>query len=349
PDYGTLRDEAIAQGTFNGGKTYVGQADDPFFLDLRVFDLLYGANLSETGQDTLNGYNVNTIALQVPKSVLALKHSPNRNPVIGVWSTTDRRARLSASGGTAKGKWVQVSRLGNPLVNEVVVPVKYKDAFNSIAPWQDHTVAPVVKKVLDPIVPKLVQAIYHIQAPATPRNDLVEIFLTGLCKKCGPVKADLNSPRLNKDVVKHDIVPAEELRLNMSVAPTASPNRLGVIGGDAQGFPNGRRLGDDVIDIGLQVLEGAATNGPVAALANGDGVNANDTAFGTTFPYVALPHAQGVNETNAMATLPPGGSGGDGGFFGGHRVPVAAASFAAALVALALAFVARRRRTVVAS
>src|SRR5581483_10662066 len=185
--------------------------------------------------------------------------------------------------------------------------------------------------VLDPIVPKLVQAIYHIQAPPTPRNDLAEIFLTGLCKKCGPVKADLNSPRLNKDVVKHDIVPAEELRLNMSVAPTASPNRLGVIGGDLQGF------------------EGAATNGPVAALANGDGVNANDSAFGTTFPYVALPHAQDVNQTHAMATLPPGGSGGDGGFFGGHRVPVAAASFAAALVALGLAFVARRRRTVVAS
>src|SRR5581483_7429413 len=203
--------------------------------------------------------------------------------------------------------------------------------------------------VLDPIVPKLVQAIYHIQAPPTPRNDLAEIFLTGLCKKCGPVKADLNSPRLNKDVVKRDIVPAEELRLNMSVAPTASPNRLGVIGGDLQGFPNGRRLGDHVIDIGLQVLEGAATNGPVAALANGDGVNANDSAFGTTFPYVALPHAQDVNQTHAMATLPPGGSGGDGGFFGGHRVPVAAASFAAALVALGLAFVARRRRTVVAS
>jgi hypothetical protein len=339
PDYGQLVDEAIAQGQLpGGGQNYVGQADDPFFLDLRVFDLLYGGDLSEAGQDTLDGYNVDVIALQVPKADLALRHHPVKNPVIGVWSTTDRRAT------TGKHPWVQVSRLGNPLVNEAVVPLKYKDAFNAIGPYVDHTVTPVVDKVKDPIIPKLVEAIYGIPAPATPRNDLVEIFLTGICKTCGPIEADLNSQLINNGVDAKDFVPAEELRLNMSVAPTAEPNRLGVIGGDFQGFPNGRRLGDDVIDIALQVMEGAATNGIVEPLAGGDGVNANDEPFQATFPYVALPHDAAVNTTSATSVLPPAGGGGGG--FTAHRVPVAAAALSAALVAMVMAAVARRRRAV---
>jgi hypothetical protein len=340
PDYKTLRDESIAQGQLpEGGQNYVGQADDPFFLDLRVFDLLYGGDLSEGGQDTLDGYNVNTAALQVPKTDLALNGRPDSNPVIGVWSTTDERATVGRH-----HRWVQVSRLGNPLVNEAVVPLKYKDAFNSIGPAIDHTIAPVVAKVKDPIVPKLVQAIYGIQAPPTPRNDLVEIFLTGICKACGPINADLNSQLLNKAVKASNFVPSDELRLNMSVPPATSPNRMGVIGGDTAGFPNGRRLGDDVIDIALQVMEGAATNGPVAALAAGDGVNANDVPFDTTFPYVALPHDTAVNQTTTMTALPPGG-GGNGGGFGAHRLPIAAASLAAALVAMVMAAYARRRRS----
>src|SRR6185312_13731292 len=93
PNYARLRQQNIAQGQLpEGGQNYVGQADDPFFLDLRVFDLLYGGNLSETGHDTLSGYDVNTIVLQVPKAEVALKHNPDRNPVVGVWSTTDRRS-----------------------------------------------------------------------------------------------------------------------------------------------------------------------------------------------------------------------------------------------------------------
>jgi hypothetical protein len=339
PDYQTLSNEAIAPLP-EGGQTWVGQADDPFFLDLRVFDLLYGGDLSEGGQDTLDGYNVNVIGLQVPKSDLALHGNATNNPVVGIWSTTEERSTV--------GKhhvWRQVSRLGNPLVNEAVVPLKYKDAFNTIGPAVDHTIAPVVAKVKDPIVPKLVQAIYGIPAPPAPRNDLVEIFLTGICKACGPISADLNSQLLNKGVNPDKFVPSEELRLNMSVPPTAQPNRLGVIGGDNAGFPNGRRLGDDVIDIALQVMEGAATNGPVAALANGDGVNGNDVPFATTFPYVALPHDTAVNQT--MTSLPPPfGGGGDGGGFGGHRVPIAAASLAAAMVAMGLAVLARRRRSI---
>src|SRR6202043_75272 len=129
-------------------------------------------------------------------------------------------------------------------------------------------------------------------APKTPRNDLVEIFLTGICKACGPIKADLNSQLLNKDVQKKAFVPAEELRLNMSIAPAATPNRLGVLAGDLQGVPNGRRLPDDVVDIAVQSVEGAAQSGKlVQALAAGDGVNQNDVPFGSTFPYVAVPHA----------------------------------------------------------
>jgi hypothetical protein len=306
PNYARLRAQNIGMGQLpGGGQNYVGQSDDPFFLDLRVFDLLYGGNLSETGHDTLAGYNVNTIVLQVPKSDLALKGDANRNPVIGVWSTTDRKStNLSSSRSDSDdGRYVQVSRLGNPLVNEVVVPLKYKDAFNAIPPSADHTVAPVVDKVLNPIVPQLVQKIYGIPAPKTPRNDLVEIFLTGIAKNAPPldgsappIQADLNSQVLNKDVDPKKFVPAEELRLNMSVPVTAHPNRLGVLGGDLQGFPNGRRLSDDVVDIELQALEGAAQSGKlVQALASGDGVNANERPFGGTFPYVPLPHDQAVN------------------------------------------------------
>jgi hypothetical protein len=321
PDYASLRAQAILPFGNGTSKSYAGQADDPFFLDLRVFDLLYGGNLSETGHDTLSGYNVNTLALQVPKSDLALKGDATRNPVVGIWSTTNEKTYQVLGGGANKGvgKYAQVSRLGNPLVNEVVVPLKYKDAFNSIAPWQDHLVAPVVQKVLDPTVPKLVQAIYGIKAPATPRNDLVEIFLTGIAKNAptldgskAPIAADLNSQVLNKDVNARNFVPAEELRLNMAVPVTAMPNRLGVIGGDFQGYPNGRRLTDDVIDIALQAVEGAAQTGTIVApLAAGDAVNANDKAFGTTFPYVALPNENSVNNVkgapNSGAALPVGG------------------------------------------
>jgi hypothetical protein len=351
PNYATLRDEAITQGTFSDGKTYVGQADDPFFLDLRVFDLLYGANLSEAGHDTLDGYNVNTIALQVPKSDLALKGDATRNPVIGVWSTTERRATTaySATGVSTSGKWVQVSRLGNPLVNEAVVPLQYKDAFNGIQPWQDHLVAPVVAKVKDPIVPHLIQAIYGIQAPPTPRNDIVEIFLTGICKACGPIQADLNSQLLNKDVNAKNFVPAEELRLNTAIPPTAQPNRLGVLAGDFQGFPNGRRLGDDVIDIAVQSLEGAAQSGQlVQALAAGDGVDANDVPFLSSFPYVALPHTGSVNTADPASSSSAAVPGGGGTSYRGFDATRTAALAVLGLALLATAGLGIRRRKSVA-
>ncbi len=309
PDYGVLR----SQATYNlpgGGKTYSGQADDPFFLDLRVFDLLYGANATEVGQDTLASYNVNAIALQVPKTALAIGGNAMANPVIGVWSTTDRRsANVADAPGTPDTTFVQVSRLGNPLVNEVVIPLSLKDAFNSVSPDQDANIPAVVDKVVNPILPGLIQAIYGVPAPAAPRNDLVEIFLQGISKANAGftgdpnvvLNVDLNSQELNADDatargVGVDFRPSEMLRLNMSVAPAAAPHRLGVLAGDVAGFPNGRRLTDDVVDIAIQAVEGAAQSGQlVAALATIDSVDRNDREFGTTFPYLALPHLNGVN------------------------------------------------------
>jgi hypothetical protein len=309
PDYATLRDQAITK-VRGGGKTFAGQADDPFFADLRVFDLLYGGDLSETGTDTLKGYNVNTIALQVPKSELSLKGNAERNPVVGIWSSTSKQS-LKLGGGKAKpqGAFAQVSRLGNPLVNEVVLPAGLKDAFNSLTPDKDAGIKQVVSSVTEPELPKLIEGIYKIPAPKTPRNDLVEIYLTGIAKKAptldgstAPIQADLNSQVLNKDVKAKAFQPSEMLRLNTAVPPTAEPNRLGVLAGDLQGFPNGRRLGDDVIDISLQAVEGAAQDGKlVDALAAGDGVDANDDAFEAKFPYVALPNTNSVNTASAAA------------------------------------------------
>jgi hypothetical protein len=300
PDYQTLRDQAVT--TLPGGwKSFAGQADDPFFADLRIFDLLYGGNLSEVGQDTLAGYNVNTIALQLPFKDVALNGDATRNPVIGVWSTTERQ-RIRLAGGGSAGDWVQVSRLGNPLVNEVIVPTGLKDAFNALSPDRDASIPTLVQRVTDPEVPKLINSIYGLPAPATPRNDLSEIFLTGITTKAGgPIKADLNSQLNNADVNPNRFRPSEMLRLNLGVPVTAQPNRLGVLGGDLQGFPNGRRLTDDVVDIELQALEGAAQTGQlVQALAAGDRVDHNDNAFGTAFPYVALPNSEGVNVHNGV-------------------------------------------------
>ena len=139
----------------------------------------------------------------------------------------------------------------------------------------------------------LIEKIYGIKAPPTPRNDLVAIFLTGL--------KGLNQPA--------NPTPAEMLRLNTSIKPSSSPNRLGVLAGDNAGFPNGRRLADDVVDIELQAVEGAVKVDKAGAptgvtlvkpLAAGDGVNANDVAFGTSFPYLALPNS-GSGATGAAS------------------------------------------------
>jgi Domain of unknown function (DUF4331) len=255
PDYAKL----AGQATYTRGstRTYAGQADDPFFLDLRVFDLLYGGDLSEVGNDSLAGQNVNTVALQIPVSGLG-----GANKVVGVWSTT--------SIPRAGGRFTQVSRLGSPLVNEVVIPLAKKDRWNASKPSNDGQFA---SYVLNPGLPDVVQAVYGIPAPTVPRNDLKQVFLTGI-------------PGLNQP--KH-VTASEMLRLKLRpYAGPATPNRLGVIAGDNNGFPNGRRLADDVLDIALQVMEGELVGNPNDL---GDDVNTNDVPFRSTFPYVALPHS----------------------------------------------------------
>ncbi len=337
PDYASLRDQALSP-TSDGGTSFVGQADDPFFLDLRVFDLLYGADLSEAGNDTLTGYNTNSIALQVPTS--SLTAGGDDSGIIGVWSTTDQQTlTLSPGKATPGGDFVQVSRLGAPLVNEVVLPAELKDAFNSLTPDQDATVQAAVDRVNDPEVPKLIEAIYKLPAPAAPRDDLFAAFLTGI--------KGLNQPP--------KVTPSEMLRLNTKIAPSSNPNRLAVLAKDTAGFPNGRRLTDDVVDIELQALEGAVRTGKIVeALAAGDGVNENDVAFGSTFPYVALPHSgsstaargtsTGVKADATGSTAPTGGVSTG---FGGTADGAAVLPVTLALVGLALAgsgLVLRRRR-----
>ncbi len=342
PNYAALRDEAITPVP-GGGKSFAGQADDPFFLDLRVFDLLYGANLKEVGSDTLNNYNVNSIALQVPTAELTA--GGDGSGIVGVWSTTDQQTlALSPGKATPTGDYVQVSRLGAPLVNEVVVPAGLKDAFNSLPPVKDHTIPAVVAKVNDPEVPHLIEAIYGIKAPATPRDDIFAAFLTGI--------KGLNQPP--------KVVPAEMLRLNTGIKPSADPKRLGVLAGDNAGFPNGRRLADDVVDIELQALEGAIRTGKLNPALT-DKVDRNDKAFGKSFPYLALPtsgsstQARGTsvatggtaNAADTSSTAPSGAvAAGTGG--SGSSLPVVPAGLG--LLGLAAvgagALVVRRRATV---
>ena len=167
-----------------------------------------------------------------------------------------------------------------PLVNEVVVGLARKDAFNSLAPTGD---AAALDRVLDPEFPKLVRAIYGIAAPPAPRTDLVTIFLTGI-------------PGLNQPA---NATPSEQLRLNVAVPHNPNPHPLGVLGGDAQGFPNGRRLADDATDVIVRAAMGATPFTPAFNVAPnnrlGDGVDRNDRPFRTTFPYVAAAYSGNLN------------------------------------------------------
>lgn len=282
PDYEKLF--RAGTQTYNHGQssTWAGQSDDAFFLDLRIFDLLYGGDFGEVGDDTLQGFNVQTIALQVPSEALAWNHRVERNPIIGVWSETSRRSTevTTVKGNKASsGPYVQVSRLGNPLVNEVVIPVGKKDLFNASEPKNDGQFLPYVQ---DPLVPHVVKSVYGLPIPDSDkdargiqRSDLISVFLTGV--------EGLNQPR--------NVTPSEMLRLNM-LTPVCGRtscgtfSRLGVIGGDVSGYPNGRRLQDDVVDIALQVVEGELLGNPNEL---GDGVNYNDKPFLNSFPYVAMP------------------------------------------------------------
>jgi hypothetical protein len=284
PDYKSLANEAV-RTLPDGSKVFVGPRDDPFFVDLAaIFDLLTirkPPGNKGKGVDGVGGFNVMSVVLQVPKRLLTQdgQEANTENGVIGVYDSAERPAVRTINGdGTVmtSGDELQVSRLGMPLVNEVVIPLKDKDKFNATKPTGDGA---FLNYVLDPELAKLLTALYGIATPPAPRNDLVAVFLTGI-------------PGLNKPANPSQ-VPCEMLRLNMTIPPTERPSRFGLLGGDLAGFPNGRRLADDVVDIAERVVAGATAFTPQFNVAPnnqlGDGVNANDRPFLPYFPYVAPP------------------------------------------------------------
>ena len=310
-----------------GIQVFAGQVDDPFFVDLgSIFDLaglrpfnpahvLPPALPSDPGVDGVGGYNTHAIAIQVPISQLT---GPEGQMIIGIYASASRqRVRILGKDGTVKNRdgWVQVSRLGNPLVNEVLIPLGKKDLWNAQRPEDD---AQFLMHYTDPELAGLVNFLY----PGLPdvatsgRADIVAILLTGVDI---PGVINLNFT---------GNTPADLLRLNMAIPPcTSDPvgddvgncRRMGVLAGDLAGFPNGRRLEDDVTDIELRVVAqgfgavGAGLLGLPDLFPNrclGDGVNANDMGFGGSFPYLAEPHqgyAHGHHAVGSTTTppLPP--------------------------------------------
>jgi hypothetical protein len=255
-----------------GSKVFAGQRDDSFFGDVgAVFDLVAirsGTGASGGGKDFLAGYAVHTISLQVPLSQL----DNGGNHVVGIWASSER-PKITVEDGHAAKKWVQVSRLGEPLINELLIPTPLKDKWNASTPAKDKQFEQYYSS---PILAHLLNQLYPQFGPfqETNRSDLVSVLLTGL-----------KQPNLNYTGPTQ----ADEIRLNLTIAPTAPVgrgNRLGVLGGDLAGYPNGRRLEDDVIDISERAVGGVLIG---HSLPLGDGVDANDVPYLTTFPYQADP------------------------------------------------------------
>ena len=288
-------------GCSTPGRVFVGQRKDPFAVNLgEIFDLvnLNPVGAPNTQPNTLGDKNVTAIALEVPIACL----TNGSDPVIGGWTTASLRqaallnpvpAGLVASGGQGKGPevtggpWTQVSRLGMPLVNEVVIGLPDKDRFNASKPKDD---AQFADYVTNPSLPALLQVLFNVQAPTVfPRSDLVAAFLTGV-------------PGLNQ---QKKVTPSEMLRLNTSIAPlpTSQQNTLAVLAGDTAGFPNGRRPGDDVVDIELRVAMGVllpADQAPAGQLPYTDGTSLSATDFSEKFPYINPPLPGSPNGANGV-------------------------------------------------
>jgi hypothetical protein len=279
PNYHALALEGV-RDLGDGSKVFAGQRDDGFFGDVgAVFDLVAirkGTGANSGGRDFFAGYAVHSIALQVPLSQL----DNGSNHIVGVWSATDRRVittKLAKWRGRTFIKktpvWRQVSRLGESLINEVIIPTQLKDKWNAVGPDKDKQFEQYYSS---PVLAKLLNQLYPQFGPfqETNRTDLVSVLLTGL-----------KEPNLNYT----GATPADEIRLNLAIAPTApvgKGNRLGVVGGDLAGYPNGRRLEDDVIDISERAVGGVLIG---HSLPLGDGVDANDVPYLATFPYQADP------------------------------------------------------------
>src|SRR6202167_1018572 len=276
------------------GKLFVGQRKDPFVVNLgETFDLINYANpvgAPDEATDALAAKNVTSIELEVPATCIT---QSARQPIVGGWTTASvpQKRQLNPnpknnhSIESGNNSFVQVSRLGMPFVNELVIGLKDKDKFNSSQPVDDAQFAQYVET---PSFPAIVQVVFpSVTAPSLfPRTDLVATFLTGI--------NGVNQPPA--------VVPAEMLRLDTSTPVTAmgSQNRLAALGGDLAGYPNGRRPGDDVVDITLQVAMGAlihagsfgfgtTTQAPSGGLPFTDGALVNDSFFTDAFPYLKTP------------------------------------------------------------
>lgn len=303
------------------GRVFVGQRKDPFVVNLgETFDLVnikYPAvelnPLAEfAAMDTLADKNVTSLILEVPIACL----TEGKGTIIGGWTTASVPANRAVSAApasgldptTQSGSLVQVSRLGMPLVNEVVIGLKDKNKFNASEPKDDGQFADYVT---NPTLPTLLEALFGsagVKAPTNfPRTDLVAAFLTGV--------EGVNKPA--------NVVVSEQVRLNTAIAPTpgGAQSRLGVLGGDNAGFPNGRRPGDDVVDIELRVAMGVlctvpgvntavgckAADAPAGALKYTDGAYTSSAFFANEFPYLRAPLKGSPNDDNAInarATAP---------------------------------------------
>jgi len=305
PNYSKLAKAAVVQAR-GGRKIFAGQRLDGFYVDLgSVFDLLDlrpFQNLhviptpASDGVDGLRSYNVHTLALQVPISDLTVDGSTPSDPmsatsVIGVWASASRQKALvrNADGpDTSSGPWIQVSRLGNPLVNEALIPMTKKDYWNSVDPATDDQFSSYVDHPeLAGLIPALYPGVFpNLAAYTKPRADLDAILLTGIPAGIIPGFQNYTGP-----------TKADELRLNVAIPPASSPNNLGILGGDLAGYPNGRRVADDVFTIELRAIAGATIplvdptftpDGAVGVVT--DGVTApSNVSYLKSFPYLDHP------------------------------------------------------------
>ena len=304
PRYDLLSDQAVHE--IGRRRVFAGQRADAFHVDLgSVFDLGGLRPFNEAhliplpnmdGVNSLQGFNVHTIAIQVPiAEVTRQQNRPkdpmSRNAVIGVWASASRqKSRMHDSSRGSydnRGPWEQVSRLANPLVNEVLIPMSLKDAWNSREPRNDRRFQEYVER---PELAKLLPALYpgvfpNLAAYRKPRADLAAILHTGIPEGVVPGFQNYTGPR-----------PADLLRLNVAIPPSASPNNLGIVGGDLAGFPNGRRVDDDVTTIELRAIAGATIplvdpsfTPDAAASGVTDGTENTNAPTTREFPNLGLP------------------------------------------------------------
>jgi hypothetical protein len=326
PNYAALADAAVQQ-VGSGISVYAGQRAEGFYVDLgAIFDLgdlrpfeedhnmfgltNTGLGAMAAGVNSTAGVNVHSMVLQVPMDQLTASgamptNASSSSSVIGVWATASRqKVRIFESmpgGNVNSGPYNQVSRLGNPLFNEVLVPMARKDYWNSQAPANDAQFAsyvanPELAQLLPVLYPNVFPNLAAYNATGKARADLLAILLTGI--PTGVVKGFQNST---------GTIQADMLRLNMAIPPTTSnPSNLGLIGGDPAGYPNGRRVFDDVATIELRAVAGATLplvdpsyvpDKAAGAISMGLTSGPTDlTAMGTenylsSFPYLGVPHS----------------------------------------------------------